>query len=62
VYECTEFWDRNQPGWEQMEKLAIDFSEGHRKSTPGFRGTGFARVPAIVEDEDEDEEREVVSS
>jgi hypothetical protein len=45
-----------------MEKLAIDFSEGHRKPTPRFRGSGFARVPAIVEDEDEDEEEEVARS
>jgi hypothetical protein len=58
VHECTEFWDRRRPDWEQMEKLAINFSEGRRKPTPGFRGSGFARVPVIVKDEEEDEEEE----
>lgn len=54
VYECTEFWDRHRPDWEQMEKLALDFSEGHRKPVPGFRGNGFARVAAVVDDEEEE--------
>jgi hypothetical protein len=58
VYECTEYQDRNRPGWEQMEKLALSFSEGRRKATPGFRGNGFARVAAAVEDECGGEEDE----
>jgi hypothetical protein len=53
VYECTEFWDRRKPDWEAMEKLAINFSEGRRKPTPGFRAKGFARVPEVVEDDDD---------
>ena len=56
VCECTDFWDRRRPDWDQMEKLALDFSEGHRKATPGFRGSGFARVAAVVEDEEEEKE------
>jgi len=59
VYECTEYWDRSRPGWEQMEKLAIDFNEGHRKPTQGFRGSGFARVPVVVEDDEEGDREEV---
>ena len=55
VHECTEFWDRRRPNWEQMEKLAINFSEERRKPTPGFRGNGFARVLVAPEPELEDE-------
>ena len=63
VHECTEFWDRNRPDYEQMQKLAISFSaEVNRKPTPGFCGNGFACVPAVVDDEDEDELKEVARS
>lgn len=61
VYECTEFWDRNRPEWEQMEKLALDFSEGRRKPTAGFSGSGFGRTPAVAE-EDEDNDRDEAAS
>src|SRR5579863_9651903 len=55
VRECTEFWDRNRPGYEDMTKLALDFSEGHRKAVTGFRNSGFARIPVVVKrDDDED--------
>ena len=55
VYECTEYWDRNRPDWEQMQKLALSFSDGHRKPVPGFRGHGFARMRVIAKDDAEDE-------
>jgi hypothetical protein len=58
VYECTGYQDRNRPDWEQMEKLALSFSEARRKTTLGFRENGFARVPAIIENDCEDEEDE----
>lgn len=53
VYECTEFHDRSRPDWEQMEKLALSFTDDRRKPTPGFRRNGFGSVPAVVEDEEE---------
>ena len=58
VYECTDYQDRNRPDWNQMQKLALCFGEARRKATPGFRGSGFARVPAIVEDEEDEDEDE----
>ncbi len=59
VHECTEFWDRNRPDYEEMTKLALDFNQARRKPTPGFRGSGFAQVPAVlVEDEDGEEQDE----
>lgn len=57
VHECTEFWDRNRPEWEQMEKLALNFSEGRRKPTTGFSGGGFAGV-ALAADEDDAGDRD----
>jgi hypothetical protein len=60
VHECTEYWDRRRPDWEEMDKLALDFSEGaRRKPTPGFRGSGFARVLVTPLEEPEDELEEV---
>lgn len=53
VHECTEFWDRQRPDWEQMEKLALDFTETKHKRISGFRGSGFARV-LVKESESED--------
>ena len=58
VHECTEFWDRNRPGYVEMTKLALDFSDGRRKSIAGFRDSGFARVPLVTEGECEDDEDE----
>jgi hypothetical protein len=60
VHECTEFWDRRRPDWEQMEKLALSFSEGaRRRRTPGFSGSGFASVLVTPAEETEDELEEV---
>ena len=57
VHQCTEYQDRNRPDFDQMEKLAINFhADCHRNPTPGFRGSGFARIPVVVEDEDADED------
>jgi hypothetical protein len=55
VYECTGFWDRNRPGYDEMTKLALDFSDGRRKAITGFRDSGFARIPVVAEGEREDE-------
>ena len=60
VHECTEYWDRRRPDWDQMEKLALSFSDGNRrKPTPGFSGSGFARVLVTPQEEPEDEFEEV---
>jgi hypothetical protein len=58
VYECTEYWDRNRPDYIEMKKLALDFSDGRRRPTPGFRQNGFTAVPVVAPDDDEDEEDE----
>ena len=58
VYECTGYWDRNRPGYDEMNKLALDFSESRRKPVTGFRNSGFAQIPAAVDDNYDDEEDE----
>ena len=46
-----------------MDKLAINLdAEFMRKPTPGFRGSGFATVPVVVEDEEDTELEEVARS
>ena len=50
VYECTEYWDRHRPSWDDMSKLALDFSDGHRKPVQGFRGNGSERVGEASDD------------
>jgi hypothetical protein len=60
VHECTDYWDKHRPSWEQMDKLALNFSEDARhKPTPGFRGSGFARVIVTPAEEPDDEFEEV---
>ena len=54
VRECTDFSDRNRPSWDQMEELAISFSEIRTKPVRGFAGFGAARVPAVDDDEEDE--------
>ena len=28
IYECTSYYDKNRPNWQQMQKLAIHVSTG----------------------------------
>jgi hypothetical protein len=51
VHECTEFWDRNRPGYDEMTKLALNFSGRRRKAITGFRNSGFTRIPVIAKGE-----------
>ena len=57
VYECTDFWDRNRPSYDEMSKLALDFSEAHRSVVTGFGSTkekGPIRLPGAVDDEEDE--------
>lgn len=37
VYECSNYWDKNRPSWEQMQKLAIDVLPTSSAKKAGFR-------------------------
>lgn len=53
IYDCSSYYDKNRPDWEQMQKLAIDVSTGQMKPV-GFKiSTGF--MPVINEDEENKE-------
>ncbi|MGD1105626.1 MAG: hypothetical protein ABR865_01170 [Terracidiphilus sp.] len=58
VEECTDFWDRNRPNWDQMEDLAISFSETRTRPIRGFAGTGFSQLPAAAGGDDEGKQDE----
>jgi hypothetical protein len=49
VRACTDYWDRNRPEYEEMTKLALNFSEGRRKPVRGFSLAGFAAGAAASE-------------
>jgi len=57
IYECTSYYDKNRPNWEQMEKLAIDVVTTPMKpvgfkSSPGFTQTTLVR-PIVTDDDDD---------
>ena len=56
VYECTEYWDRNRPSYEQMKKLALDFRVTRKKPISGFRDSGFTPLPAVAKNDDDTDE------
>jgi hypothetical protein len=56
VYECSEYWDRNRPSWDDMKKLALDFRESRRKPIAGFRNSGFVQFPVISDDDNDADE------
>jgi len=58
VYECTRYYDKNRPSWDQMRKLAIHIEPASTlkpvgfKTSPGFAHTTSVRV-GVDDDEDE---------
>ena len=61
IYECTGYYDKNRPTWQEMKDLAIHVSPGNTKPR-GFRaGAGFhetVKVTVGAPDEDDDEDDE----
>lgn len=57
IYECTGYYDKNRPSYQQMQKLAIDVTPGPMKPV-GFKvGVGFheTAVPSKAEDVEDDD-------
>jgi hypothetical protein len=56
IYECSGYYDKNRPTWQQMQKLAIHVSAGNPKPV-GFKvGAGFGQTTVrVVEGADEDD-------
>ena len=62
IYECSGYYDKNRPTWQQMEKLAIDVTPAPMKPV-GFKvGVGFhdtavpRKVAEPVDDDDADDD------
>lgn len=55
IYECTGYYDKNRPSWDEMKKLAINVAPGPLKPV-GFKvGIGFREAAVTVGEPDEDE-------
>jgi hypothetical protein len=59
IYECTAYYDKNRPSWDEMKKLAIHVEPGRIKPR-GFKvGTGFVQSTTVrvgADDDDEDDD------
>ena len=55
IYECTRYYDKNRPSWEDMKKLAINVASTPLKPV-GFKvGIGFREAAVTVSEPDEDD-------
>lgn len=56
IYDCTRYWDKNRPSYNEMQKLAINVSSGNTLKPVGFKtGIGFhetVRVTVGPQDDD----------
>jgi hypothetical protein len=48
IFECTGYYDKNLPDWEQMEKLAIDVASAPFKPVSGFSSPASLREAALT--------------
>jgi hypothetical protein len=59
IYECTGYYDKNRPSWDDMQKFALHI---RREKPVGFKtSAGFqtaVTVRVAERDEDEDDETE----
>jgi len=55
IYECTGYYDKNRPDWEQMEKLAITVTPAPLKPV-GFKTGLFPPVKVTVGPQDDNHE------
>src|ERR1700689_3914620 len=54
IYECSGYYAKNRPNWEQMQKLAINLSSPPMKPV-GFKvGVGFLEPARLAPSDDED--------
>jgi hypothetical protein len=49
IFECTSYYDKNLPDWEQMEKLAIDVASAPFKTVSGFNKGSRFREAAMAD-------------
>ena len=55
IYECTGYYDKNRPSWDEMQKLAIHVASAPLKPV-GFKvGIGFREAAVTVGEPDDDD-------
>lgn len=60
IYDCTGYYDKNRPNYEQMQKLAIDVRPSSTLKPVGFKvGIGFAAEREDPETEENEPEIEI---
>lgn len=42
IYECSGYYDKNRPSWEDMKRLAVNFNQAPLKPVGFKSGPGFA--------------------
>ncbi len=54
ICECTSYYDKNRPNWDDMKKFALNIETGPIKPV-GFKvGVGFQETRKLVTSPDED--------
>ena len=57
VYECTGYWDKNRPSWDEMKKLAIRVEPNSTLKPVGFKtSAGFTQTTSVRVGADDDED------
>ncbi len=57
IYECSSYYDKNRPSWDEMEKLAIDVATAPMKPVGFKTGLGFQdtrKFVRVVDGEDDE--------
>ena len=52
IYECSNYYDKNRPSWEDMKKFALHISPGNPKPVGFKTGAGFATAVKLVPGDD----------
>ena len=56
VYECTGYYDKNRPSWQQMQKLALDVTTDPLKPVGFKTGPGFTTSVRLTRPADDDDD------
>lgn len=56
VYECSGYYDKNRPSWQQMEKLALDVTREPIKPVGFKTGIGFGERVTLARPAENDDD------
>lgn len=58
IYECTGYYDKNRPTWQQMKDLALDVTPAPLKPVGFKTGTGFVTSVKLTRPADDDDDND----